>query len=103
MSEDRMWIAEFESTNTRARGFGHSPEEAVSSLATIWRDRWAAMSGADPDYLFEYRDDIVVSALEPGKAYLIGVSDALWHEEVLTGSDSRFDSALASPTASPSR
>lgn len=103
MSEDRLWIAEFESTNTRARGFGRSPEEAVSALAAIWRERWAPMSGADPDYVAEYRDDIVVSALEPGKAYLIGVSDALWHEEVLTGSDARFDAALADSAISPSR
>lgn len=91
MTAGKLWIAEFETRSTHSRGFGSTPEEALSALVELWRAEWSPMSGADPEYPVEYRGDIAISAFEPGKAYLIGSGDALWHREVLNGSDSRFD------------
>lgn len=103
MSAETMWIAELETRHTNSRGFGKTPEEAVASLVALWRDEWAKQSGADPDYLSDCRDDLTVSPFEPGKAYLIGTGDDLWHKNLLTGSDPRFDDILAPSGLKPSR
>jgi len=90
---DQLWIAEFETTNTRSRGFGSTPEEAMFSLVDVWRDKWCPASGASPDYIAEYREDITVQPFELGRGYLIGTTDEYWHAGI-NGSDPRFDEAL---------
>jgi len=87
---DVFWLAEFESPNTRSRGAGKTPEEAVSALLLTWH-RWAEMSDADPDYMKEYREDIEINLVATGSGYLLGDTDALWHQDGLRGDDPRFD------------
>lgn len=98
---DNFWIAEIETRHTSSRAFGSTPEHAVEALLELWRDDWASRSGADPDYLVEYRDDIEVSAFQLGGAYLKGGDDNSWHKEVIRGSDQRFDRILTSANPKP--
>lgn len=93
-----LWIADFETPNSVSRAFGNTPEEAVTKLVELWKNEHAPMAGADEDYITEFREEVTVSPFEVGKAYLKGVTDSLWHDNVLSGADSRFDDVFeASP------
>jgi hypothetical protein len=94
-----IFVAEFESTNTTSHGYGINAEEAVVALVFRWRDDYAPHSGASPDYLEEYRDDIKVFEVELGKGYVMGVSDVHARKPCAIGSDSRFDDAFSQPLA----
>lgn len=93
-----LWMSEFDTSSTRSHALGNSPEEAVMALKDVWK-KHCKISGAAPSYLEEYRDDIKVYPIHPGIGYLIGDTDILWHEDLITGDDSRFDQVFSSNAA----
>lgn len=96
-NQSENWLAEFETpSGTRVRALGNTPVEAVSSLLDIWTKQYSEMSGADPNYISEYRGDIEVCQFEKGAGYAIGVSDDLWHKNRHTGQEEMFDELFES-------
>lgn len=91
-----IFVAELETRHTNSHGYGETPHQALEALLRCWRDEYAPMSGADPDYPEEIRDDIAVYEVELGKGYVIGTGDDLTRPVAARGSNSMFDGVFES-------
>jgi hypothetical protein len=89
-ASDALWIAEIEFPNADARAFGKTPEDAVKALIASWT-KYAKMAQADPELIIECRDEVTINRCDPGRGYVIGGTDHLWHDVTVNSNDARFD------------
>lgn len=86
-----LYMAKFESTNTEQVAFGNTPEEALEAMLKLWVEEYAPTHGGDPNYLHDYREEIEISKVETGKAYIKGSTDFFWAKNGHRGDEDRFD------------
>lgn len=99
---DAIWIAEFETGDTRSQGVGETAVAATRALIERWR-QYAAMTGADPDLVAECRGDVTIRRLLSGRGYVLGTSDVMWFEpeagSMLGGDDPSLADAWSATSA----
>jgi hypothetical protein len=81
---------------------GRTPEEALEAMVKLWVEEYTPTHGGEADYLHQCREDIGISKIEPGRAYIRGSTDFLWTETFLTADDVRFDEIFEKYGPTPS-
>jgi hypothetical protein len=90
----QIWLAEAHIGPHELRGFGLTPEAAMTSLVDGWVDH-CAREHIDPTFLSKYRDSVAVCAADIGSGYVRGVGDTGWHNEIISGDHERFENILS--------
>ncbi len=93
-----IFIAEFETANTRSYGYGTTPEDAVEALAERWSNDYSPQTGANRELVANYRDSIYVYEVELGRGYVLGLTDTFARRIVATGDDERFNAIFDNPS-----
>lgn len=98
----KIYVAEMETRHTHSHGYGETPTAALGALLRRWREDYAPMSDADPDYPEEIREDIGVFEVELGKGYVIATGDDLARPRIANGDHPMFDEVFESFRSTPS-
>jgi hypothetical protein len=98
----KIYVAEMETRHTNSHGYGETPTEALGALLQRWREDFVPVSGADPDYPEEIREEIGIFEVELGKGYVLATGDDLARPRVANGDHPMFDAAFESFRSSTS-
>jgi hypothetical protein len=88
-----LWLAQvhLDRMGAEARGVGCTPAEAVESLGAAWI-AYCERTGDYPARLLadecgDDMEDVELVALDPGRGYVLGGTDAMWHDRKATTDD----------------